>query len=184
MRPGQLRRWLDRKAFGTTTRNSGVDVGDLNVAIRCASTRTRRHPSGTLRQTPPRQQQRPWRDPVTGFTVTLGTSQNDLSWSVVTNRTAYPHRPCLDSGFTSSCADISPGRRARRLRTRAAQRTYRKLLLHQGGRDVPLLLTWRATTGNGGADPLIRDDPFTDTDGVAPGSQYHPRRDSSVAARG
>ena len=97
------------KAFANNPASYGVDIGDLNVAIKLRQHANATASTGTFQTDATFNAATALAD-VTGFTVTPGDRQNALSWSAVTNRTAYRIDRALDSGFTSGVAlNISPG---------------------------------------------------------------------------
>ena len=97
------------KAFGTNPNSYGVDIGDLNVAIKLRQHANATASTGTF-QTDATTPAATALGDVTGFTVTPGSAQNALSWTAVTNRTAYRIDRATNSGFTTGVAlDISPG---------------------------------------------------------------------------
>lgn len=91
------------KAFGTNPNSYGVDIGDLNVAIKLRQHANATASTGTFQTdatTPAATALTP--NPVSGFTATAnGAAQIDLSWTAVTNRTRYQVDRATNSGFTT-----------------------------------------------------------------------------------
>ncbi len=81
-------------------RSVGVDIGDLNVAIKLRQHATTASASGSF-STDGSFVAASALSNVSGFTVTPGDAQNALSWGAVTNRTSYQVDRATDSGFTT-----------------------------------------------------------------------------------
>lgn len=95
--------------FVTGLGTIGTDIGDLNYPIKIRQHASAAPGSGAWTTDGTFAAATALSD-VTGFTVTPGSSQNALSWSAVSNRTAYRIDRATDSGFTTGVAlDISPG---------------------------------------------------------------------------
>lgn len=97
------------KEFANNPASYGVDIGDLNVAIKLRQHANATASTGTFQTDATTPAATALAD-VTGFTATGGGSQVALSWSAVTNRSFYQIDRATNSGFTTGVAlDISPG---------------------------------------------------------------------------
>ena len=95
------------KAFGTNPNSYGVDIGDLNVAIKLRQHSTAAASTGTF-QTDATTPAATALGQVTGLTVTPnGSGQLDLSWTALANRTYYKIERATDSGFTTGLTTLS-----------------------------------------------------------------------------
>lgn len=180
------------KAFSDNPASYGVDIGDLNVAIKLRQHANATASTGTF-QTDATTPAATTLADVTGFTVTPGTSQNALSWSAVTNRSFYQIDRATNSGFTTGVAlDISPGLTTTSLTDTGltAGTTYYYRIKAIG--RVRYKDSANYATGNGTptSQTLYRDDLFTDSDGVilsshtptgsAPGGTWSKQYNNSV----
>jgi hypothetical protein len=156
------------KAFANNPASYGVDIGDRNVAIKLRQHANATASTGTFQTDSTTPSASALAD-VTGFTVTPAAgAQMNLSWSAVTNRTAYRIDRATDSGFTTGVSlDISPGLTSTSVTDtgRTAGTTYYYRIKAVG--TVRYADSASYATGNGLAfsSTLIREDTFVGTDG-------------------
>ena len=156
------------KAFGTNPNSYGVDIGDLNVAIKLRQHANATASTGTFQTdatTPAATALTP--NPVSGFTaVSGGATSINLSWTAVTNRSFYQIDRATNSGFTTGVAlDISPGLTSTTLTDtgRTAGTTYYYRIKAIGRVRYADTASYATANATPTAMPTAADD-FTDTD--------------------
>mgnify|MGYP000974690891 CR=1 FL=1 len=147
-------------------RSVGVDIGDLNVAIKLRQHASTASTSGSFSTDGTFVAASALAD-VTGFTVTPGDTQNAVSWSAVANRTRYQVDRATNSGFTTGVTlGVYTGTGTSFTDTGLTNGTtyyYRIKAIGTGRYNDSA----NYATGNGAPSSGYRVDNFTDTDGVA-----------------
>ena len=157
------------KAFANNPASYGVDIGDLNVAIKLRQHANATASTGTF-QTDATTPAATALGDVTGFSAAAASSTTiSLSWTAVSNRTAYRIDRATDSGFTTGVAlDISPGQTTTSFTDTGLTNgtTYYYRIKAVG--TVRYKDSANYATGNGApVVSLYRGDTFADSDGVA-----------------
>lgn len=150
-------------------RSVGVDIGDLNVAIKLRQHASTASTSGSF-STDGTFVAATALGNVSGFTVTPGDTQNALSWSAVTNRTSYQVDRATDSGFTTGVTlGVYTGTGTSYTDTGLTNGTTYYYRIKAIG-TVRYKDSASYATGNGAPLSTYRVDTFTDTTGTALGS--------------
>lgn len=146
-------------------RSVGVDIGDLNVAIKLRQHAATASASGSF-STDGSFVAASALGNVSGFTVTPGNSQNALSWSAVANSTRYQVDRATDSGFTTGVTlGIYIGTGTSYTDTGLTNGTTYYYRIKAIG-TVRYKDSASYATGNGTPVAAVAGDTFTDSDGV------------------